>query len=177
MPPLRECTLTAPASAVSLTPKQMAPYQKGDVLTLKAGGLVFEPAASKNIKGEPTGDDTTSFRCAINYHRALRGGTAEAIATYWHPAEQERVLRHFSQAGVLDTAQARLYDQDNVDLLGMLELNGREVIFIRYERTVHAFVTVPVNGDYRLVTDPGLTAQTAIACAAFEKGKVTMAAR
>jgi len=175
LPPLRDCTLTAPVSAVAIPRAQLQPYIKGDQLVLETKGIILPPAAGKNIEAKPTGDNTTSFRTAVNYHRALHKGDIDAIASYWHPSERARVKAHFSKPGVMDAATSMFARLQNVELLGLLELGGREVIFIRYTKTTMPFACVEMDGEYFIVNDPSISVPAAIACAAFDEGTKRMA--
>jgi len=174
-PPLRDCTLAAPLSALSLTEAELRPYVKGDRAVLRTRGIIMPPAAGKNIEARPTGDNSTAFRVAVNYHRALFSGDVDEIASYWHPAERARVKAHFSRPGVVESAQQMFRRLQNIDLLGLLMIGDREVIFIRYTKTTMPFVCVAIDGDYFLVSDPSLKVPTAIASAAFDSGSATMA--
>lgn len=174
--PLRECTLTAPASAVSLTPAQQKPYRQGGELVLKAPGLLFKPSAKKNIEAAPTQDNSTPYRTAINYHRSLRNDDRNTIASYWHPSLQEIKRQQLAQPGVMAEAKQTFGGLDHVEMLGLLDLNNRQVVFIRYHGKTRAYVTVKFEENYYLVSDPGLQPQIAIACAAFDSGSAMMAA-
>lgn len=177
MPPLRSCTLEAPlATLTSIPPAQLKPYINGEEAMLRVQGLVFQPSASKNIEADPTEDNSTAFRVVINYHRALHNGDIDKIASYWYPAEQERVKAHFSKPGVIKSAQDMFYQLENVELLGLLEIQGREVVYIRYTKTTIPFICVEADGRYYLASDPALGTPNAIACAAFDEGQVSMAA-
>lgn len=175
MPPLRECTLKAPLSAVRLPAAQLEKYTQGNQAVLTAQGLIFPPKTVKTIEAEPTGDNSTPFRTAINYHRSLHNEGVEQIAAYWHPSLQANKRQQLSRPGVLDDAKKTFRALDHVELFGLLDLDNRQVVFIRYNGEAHAYVTIESNGTYYLVSDPGILPQTTIACAAFDKGTVTMA--
>ncbi|GHB92613.1 hypothetical protein [Cerasicoccus arenae] len=175
--PLRECTLQAPASAVKLSSAQLKPYFKGSEVVLQAQGFLFPRGTDKSIDAAPTDKNDTAFRAAINYHRSLRTQGVDEIVTYWHPALQDSKRQQLSQPAVMASTKEIFSNLEHVELLGMLVLNGREVVFIRYNGNTYAYVTVSMEGVYYLVSDPGLEPQTAIATAAFDSGKATMASR
>ncbi|MGE9295253.1 MAG: hypothetical protein ACQKBV_03075 [Puniceicoccales bacterium] len=177
IPRLRECTLTAPLTTLSTFPaSSVKPYRRGDEAVLKTKGLLLPPAAGKNIEAMPTGDNTTAFRAAINYHRALHKGDVDAIASYWHPAERERVRAHFAKPGVADSAKDMFGRLQNVDLLGLLMIHDREVVFIRYTKSTMPFVCVDIGGEYFLVSDPSIGVETTIASASIDAGTAKMSA-
>lgn len=173
--PLRECTLKAPVSAVKLTPAKLKAYQQGSEVILKTAGFLFPADTDKNIEAPPTGDNSTPFRTAINYHRSLRNDDLETITGYWHPTLQSAKKQQFARPGVMANTKKAFVDLDHVELLGMLKLENRNVVFLRYQGKTRAFVTVEQNGVYYLVSDPGLQTQIEIARAAFDSGSATMA--
>lgn len=173
--PLRDCTLTAPASAVQLPANQLAPYQQGNQLVLKTRGLLFPGDTNKNIEAAPTGDNSTPYRTAINYHRSLHNDDAAKIASYWHPAMRPGKLQQLNQPGVMEQTKQTFGALSHVELLGMLDINNRQVVFVRYDGKTRAYITVALDGVYYLVSDPGIAPQIAIACAAFDAGKAQMA--
>ncbi|WP_309400437.1 hypothetical protein [Cerasicoccus maritimus] len=175
--PLFECTLKAPASATGLNESQLKPYMQGGEAVLQAQGFLFPPGTDKSIDADPTDANDTAFRAAINYHRSLKTEGIDEIVSYWHPALQKTKLAQLSQPGVMENTKQLFADMGSVELLGMLKLQGREVVFVRYSGKTLAYVTVESKGVYYLVSDPGLTAQTAIATAAFDSGTATMARR
>jgi len=173
--PLRDCTLTAPLSAVNLPKAQIQKYKQGGNAVLKAQGLLFPEGTKKNIEADPTDDNSTPYRTAINYHRSLRNDDASTIANYWHPALQESKRKQLAQPGVMANTKKMFANLDHVELLGLLDLKNRQVVFIRYQNKTRAYVTVQLKGKYYLVSDPGLQPQIAIACAAFDSGSANMA--
>ncbi|WP_309387840.1 hypothetical protein [Cerasicoccus frondis] len=175
--PMRDCTLKAPVADTGLSAAQVAPYQQGSQAVLKVKGFLFPPGTNKTIDADPTEENNTALRTAINYHRSLKTQGLDEIVQYWHPALQKTKQAQLSQPGVMDDTKALFANLSSVELLGMLEIQGREVVFIRYSGKTHAYVTVESNGVYYLVSDPGLTPQTKIATAAFDTGAATMASR
>lgn len=173
--PMRDCKLTAPVSALRLTPAQLKPYQQGSQALLNVQGLIFPAGTNKTIDAAPTDETDTALRAAINYHRSIKTQGAEQIATYWHPTMQPMKLQQLNQPGVMQSTKELYANTDSVELLGMLKLNGREVVFIRHAGKTQAYITVETNGQYYLVSDPGLTPQVSIAIAAFDRGTATMA--
>ncbi|MEO0794497.1 MAG: hypothetical protein AAFX93_05030 [Verrucomicrobiota bacterium] len=173
--PLRDCTLSVSASGVPVPQERLKPYLRGNLVVLNARGFIFEPPAAKSIKAEPTDDISTPFRTAINYHRAIRTQGPEEIARYWHPSYRKQMQAYFSRPEILSGAKEKLSATDNIDSMGMLELDNRAVMYVRYGGRTQAFVCVKVGDEYLLVNDPGTKTLNQIACAAFDSGRVEMA--